>query len=278
MDYAQLRNLLEPLVTGLKDAGTHTMLPTFCEELGLPVPPDDGSKRERMTASFNALADTELPAVARKLLIRHPPNATTRNQIQDILWNDSASPPIPKRYRREVERRLNSEELYGDARRFDDLLERLWILDADDWMHPLGGKPTGLRAEIQQHVHRNPEDWPAEMLFDQLGAYEASDRRFVLFLEGLASADVRPDEAAQRHFVACVNEPLHCCGAELRETDSEGGYPIFSVVSLYAANGHGILRPPRKMKETYGWKAVGRGREVFWRFNPNTVSLIKIER
>ena len=38
MDYAQLRTLLEPLVTGLKDAGTHTMLPTLCEELGLPAP------------------------------------------------------------------------------------------------------------------------------------------------------------------------------------------------------------------------------------------------
>lgn len=116
MDYAQLRNLLEPLVTGLKDAGTHTMLPTLCEELGLPAPPADGSKRERMTASFHALADTELPTVARKLLMRHPPNATTRNQTQDILWSGSACPPVPKRYRREVARRLNSEELYGDAR------------------------------------------------------------------------------------------------------------------------------------------------------------------
>lgn len=57
MDYAQLRNLLVPLVTGLKDAGTHTMLRTLCEELGLPVPPDDGSKLERMTACLNALAD-----------------------------------------------------------------------------------------------------------------------------------------------------------------------------------------------------------------------------
>ena len=235
MDYVQLRNLLEPLVTGLKDAGTHTMLPTLCEELGLPAPGADGSKRERMTASFNAVADTDLPIVARKLLVRHPPNATTRNQIQDILWSDSPCPPIPKRYRREVARRLNREELYGDARRFDELLERLWILDADDWMHLLGGKPTGLRAEIQQHVHRNPEDWPAETLFDQLGAYDASDRRFALFLEGLASADVRPDEAAQRHFVACVNEPLRSCGVELRETDSEGGYPIFTLVSQHAA-------------------------------------------
>lgn len=235
MDYAQLRNLLEPLVTGLKDAGTHPMLPTLCEALGLPAPAADGSKRERMTASFNALADTDLPAVASKLLIRHPPNATTRNQIQDILWSDRACPPIPKRYRREVARRLNSEDLYGDARGFDDLLERLWILDADDWMYLLGGKPRELRADIQQHVHRNPEDWPAETLFDQLGAYDASDRRFALFLEGLASADVRPDEAAQRHFVDYVNEPLRSCGVELRETGSEGGYPNFSLASLQAA-------------------------------------------
>lgn len=235
MDHAQLRNLLEPLVTGLKDAGTHTMLPTLCEELGLSAPATDGSKRERMAASFEATSNTDLPAVARELLRRHPPNATTRNQIQDILWSDSAYPPIPKRYRREVARRLDSEELYGDARRFDDLLESLWILDADDWMRLPGERPSGLRAQIQQHVHRNPEDWRAEMLFDQLGAYEASDRRFALFLEGLASADVRPDEAAQHHFVACVNEPLRSCGVELRETGAEGGYQVFSLVSLHAA-------------------------------------------
>lgn len=234
MDYARLRYLLEPLVAALKDAGTHPMLPTICGELGMPAPTSDGSKRERMTASFDAVADTDLPAVARKLLVRHPPSAATRNQIQDLLWTDSSCPPIPKRHRREVARRLNSENLYGDARRFDELLESLWILDADDWMHLLGGKPTGLRAEIQQHVHRNSEDWSAEVLFDKLGAYEASDRRFALFLEGLASANVRPDEAEQRHFVACVNEPLRSCGVELRETDAEGGYPVFSLVSLHA--------------------------------------------
>ncbi len=235
MDYAQLRNLLEPLVTGLKDAGTHTMLPTLCEGLGLPIPTTDGSKRERMMASLGAVADTDLPGVASKLLQRHPPKAALRNQIQDILWSDIAGPTIPKRYRREVARRLNSEDLYVDARRFDDLLERLWILDTDDWMGLLSGKPTGLRAEIQQHVHRNSEDWPAETLFDQLGAYDASDQRFALFLEGLASAEVRPDEVAQRHFVACVNEPLRSCGVELRETAVTDGYPVFSLVSLHAS-------------------------------------------
>ena len=49
MDYAQLRNFLAPLVTALKDAGTHAVLPTLCEELGLPESAADGSKRERMT-------------------------------------------------------------------------------------------------------------------------------------------------------------------------------------------------------------------------------------
>ena len=72
MDYAQLRNLLEPLVTGLKDAGTHTMLPTLCEELGLPAPGADGSKRERMILNGGALADraSPLPRICLASLIR----------------------------------------------------------------------------------------------------------------------------------------------------------------------------------------------------------------
>lgn len=94
MDYAQLRTLLEPLIAGLKDAGTHSELPALCEKLGLPTPAAEGSKRERMASSFEAVADTDLPVVARKLLVRHPPNATTRNQIQDIPsapWRSSSA-------------------------------------------------------------------------------------------------------------------------------------------------------------------------------------------
>ena len=51
MDYAQLRTLLEPLIIGLKGSGTHTMLPALCEELGLPAPAADGSKRKRMDSA-----------------------------------------------------------------------------------------------------------------------------------------------------------------------------------------------------------------------------------
>ncbi|HZF10526.1 MAG TPA: hypothetical protein VFE33_17200 [Thermoanaerobaculia bacterium] len=88
---------------------------------------------------------------------------------------------------------------------------------------------------MDRHVHRNPGDWSAEDLFDRLGAFSASDRRFALFLEGLASSEVRPDEAAQRRFVQVVNGPLRECGVELRETDSEGGYPVFTIVSTGGA-------------------------------------------
>src|SRR6218665_2814696 len=89
MDYAQLRNLLEPLVTGLKDAGTHTMLPTLCEELGLPAPIIGGSKQERMMSSLGAVAHRCLPGIASKLLLRHPPNAALRNQIKEFPWSES---------------------------------------------------------------------------------------------------------------------------------------------------------------------------------------------
>lgn len=233
MDLVGLRNILEPLIVGLKDAGTHTMLPDFCEELGLSAPDGDGSKRERMEASFNAVANEELPAVAQRFLAWRRPGAVTRNRIQELLWVDSACPEIPKRIRREVARAMESVGLYGDARRFDELLDRLWVLDTDPWGGMLG-EPAGLRQEIQQHVHNHPEDWSAEVLFDNLGAYGCSDQRFAFFLEGLASADVRPDEGAQRRFVACVNVPLRSCGVELREAGMEGGYPVFSIASLHA--------------------------------------------
>jgi very-short-patch-repair endonuclease len=104
------------------------------------------------------------------------------------------------------------------------------VLDND----PLGfffGGDRSLRTRIAQHVHKNPGDWSTEDLFEKLGAFEASDRRFALFLEGLASSDVLPDEPAQRRFVETVNGVLRGCGVELRESSTEGGYPVFSVAS-----------------------------------------------
>ena len=90
----------------------------------------------------------------------------------------------------------------------------------------------------------NPGDWSVDTLFDRLGALDASDRRFALFLEGLASSDVRPEVEAQRYFVELVNQKLNKCGVEMRETNTEGGYPVFSLVSAHS-------RPKRATKESH---------------------------
>ncbi len=109
MDSARLRDLLRPHILGLKDAGTHEMLPGICARLGLPPPGQEGSKRQRMTASFDALSDADLPRVAERLLELHPPAlASARNRIQDELWADLGGPEVPKKSRREIARALDA--------------------------------------------------------------------------------------------------------------------------------------------------------------------------
>lgn len=233
MNPQRLRETLAPLVVALKDSGTHEMLPTICANLGLPSP-GEGSKRERLAASFDALPDSDLPDVAQRLLLRHPPSPKTRNEIQDLLWADLSLPEISKRYRREIARALAIEDLYLDSEKFNEFLDSLWILDDELDAFLMTPSTRSLRAQIERHVYRNPEDWSVEYLFDALGVFDASNRRFTLFLEGLVSSDIRPDEAGQRRLVEKLNVQMRVCGAELRETGTEGGYPVFTTVAVGA--------------------------------------------
>ena len=92
MDSVRVHEVLRPLIIGLKDMSTHDELPAMCEKLGLPVPDTDGSKAERMSGSFDKLPDVDLPRVAARFLELHPPAPCIRNEIQDLLWADAASP------------------------------------------------------------------------------------------------------------------------------------------------------------------------------------------
>jgi very-short-patch-repair endonuclease len=224
-----LRDLLRGPIVGLSQRFPHSELPSICESLGLPTPGVEGSKRERIEASYAAASDTDLPRVAENVLRFFPPSADLRNRIQDVIWTGISCPEIPKRYRHELSRNLSAEDLYLDAGHLEALLDRFWVIDDDPFAELLSGHPTGLRAEIHQHVFRNPGDWSVEYLFERLGAFECSDYRFVLFLEGLASADVRPDVDNQTRFVQLVNKSLRPCNVELRETGMDGGYPVFEV-------------------------------------------------
>lgn len=236
LDVQALRDLLRPVFGDFKDACRNTDIPEFCAALGAPSPADVGSKRDRLHASVDALKDEDVRNTAELMLARGV-NRTVRNAAQELLWAETPCPEIPKRVRREVAQAMNAVDLYADARQFDVLIDRLWHMDeAMPDIFGLGRRLLGLRYEIEQHVHRNPGDWSVEQLFDKLGAFTASDARFARFMEGLASGDVCLSEDAQRAFVKCVNEPLQACHAELRETGSDGGYPVFSLASTHAGN------------------------------------------
>lgn len=235
-DLARLRELVRDVVMRLTSY-THRELGEACVRLGLPEPPpeNEGTKRTRVEHSFAALPDADLPKVAGRILEGQLQlDAETRNKIQDELWADQGTPEIPRRTRHEIARALDIADFGYNADRFMTFLDSLWVL-GDDPFGWLVGPTRTLRTDIEQHVFRNPGDWSTEYLFEQLGAFDASDTRFARFLEGLASADVIPDEPAQRNIVAIVNPHLRAVGIELREVDVDGGYPVFGVVSIHAA-------------------------------------------
>lgn len=125
-DLVALRRVLALVISGLKDHATHERLPALCSALGLPPPDPEGSKRDRIEASFAALAEARLPEVATRLLAQHPIDAVVRNRIQDLIWHDQTAVAISKRVRREVARAIPREDLYLEAGRFDALLDALW--------------------------------------------------------------------------------------------------------------------------------------------------------
>jgi AbiJ N-terminal domain 3 len=239
MDLELLRQLVGRVLDDLAGMRTHRELGAECERLGLPEPPpaDECSKRERVSRSFAALADADLPVVAERIVMGTIPLSSgpaTRYAIEDVLWAGRAAPEIPRRIRRELARDLHLDVLTRKADQFTALLDSLWVLD-DSPLGFLTWASAGLRGQIEQHVLRNPGDWSAEDLFEQLGAFEAGDARFARFLEGLVSADVVPDEPAQRDTASIINPHLRAAGAELRETGTDGGYPVFSVVPVGSA-------------------------------------------
>jgi AbiJ N-terminal domain 3 len=245
-DLGRLRELLQPIVMRLASY-THKELAGEVIRVGLPEPPGEsfGSKADRVRESLASVSDADLPAVAEQILMSHlSVDPTTRNAIQDIIWAGQSTVEIPKRTRREIARSLDLADLVYDSTRFMDLLDSLWVLDNGDLFSVVfSPSAMSLRALIEQHVFRNPEDWTTEYLFEQLGVFDAPNARVARFLAGLVSPDVVPDEPTQRRIVDALDPHLRPIRLELRETGTDGGYPVFSLVSIGAANN----QPPKNI-------------------------------
>ena len=224
------------VVATLHERYPHREIAAACERLGLPEPPgEDGhTKRERVAASFDALADGALPAVAGQLLAAElvtPVDTAARIALEDVVWAAQGPVEIPKGTRRDIARALELDDLTFAPERFMGLLDRVWALGGlFDVL--LMDESASLRGRIRRHVLCNPGTGAPRTCSKQLGAFDAGDARFVRFLEGLASVDVIPDEAVQRRVADAVSVHLKPAGAEKRQTGDDGGYPVFSVVSL----------------------------------------------
>lgn len=232
MNYESLRAAVIPRLMTFLLSSTHKRLAADCIELGLPEPPpeESGTKAERINGSINSLEAAELRNVANALLEKNILEPIYRNRIQDLIWESEGYPQITKRCRRAIARKLKDIDICRCRKEFDTLLEGLWVLNEHEFAPILGLHDSGLRRDIRLNYGGSGEGWTTERLFTELGAFDASDRRFALFLEGLASADVCLDEDVQRRFVECVNVELHKDNVELRETKSLGGYPVFRLV------------------------------------------------
>ena len=237
MDLERLGDVVREVVRRVVGSGTHASISADCQKLDLPIT-QTGSKSQRMVEVVDGIEEDRVPRLASQLLSTFSLSTADRNALEDALWTNAGYPEIPKRTRREIAEALDPDDLYIDARRFDSLLDDLWVLNGDPLESIavfLGEADRSLRAEIEKHLHRNPGDWSVVEFFDKLGAFDASDHRFALFLEGMASPDIRPNEAEQRRFVDAVTGPLKKQGLELREADIDGGYPRFELVSLGAS-------------------------------------------
>ncbi|MCW1100024.1 MULTISPECIES: AbiJ-related protein [Streptomyces] len=240
-DRSALRALLDTAVAPLSDL-THTVLSQAFERLGMPaITEDAGSKRVRVEQSLQQVPDAELPPLAQRLLQQQdflfPVRPPLRHRLEDLLWEEGAPPGIPKKARRDLARALYLPELTQHHDRFL-LLDRLWSVEGPDLSFDQfsalllnGTRPVTLKDLIDRHVFRNPEDWSTERLFESLGAFEAGDARFARFLEGLVSADVLLDEHLQEKTASTINDHLRAHGIELRQTSSDGGAPLFTLVS-----------------------------------------------
>ena len=215
---------------------TRQRIPAILDALGIPSAFDDPalSKREYIESRLALVAERDVPDAVERALAEHGARlpAPHRFEIEELLWSVTPTVGISKRVRYDVARALDAIPLYLRPTPFLSLVARLW--DRSDLFDALlmGGDGRSLLSQVERHVVRNAHDWSAEDLFEKIGALDASDRRFALFLEGLASPDVRPDEASQRQFVAAVNGAIAGSGVELREVGSEGGFPVFRFAAM----------------------------------------------
>lgn len=229
---SMLRQQLGETLGNQKDNFSGSKIPDFIEQLGLNKSTTTTSKRDLLhSAVLNSTYEQAISAAIKVLETLTLPKHE-RDDLQELIWDDGSHPVIPARYRRDVTLQLSGIELFLDKKGFHEVLESFWRVHDAEARTFFEFGPT-LYDQIERHYIQN-KDWDVLTLFDKLGAFKCSDARFVRFIEALASSQVRPDEDAQRVFMAVVDQALTSCGVHFVSSLGEDGYLIGSLTYIGA--------------------------------------------
>ena len=234
---------------------TRAELPSLCDSLKLPGSPNNPnlSKRQYIVSRVEKLkADLTLTQIVAKRFIRQFP-ITRGNEksfeLEEILWEESSFPNISMRVRRELARSLNRLDLLIDPSGLMDALNRLFILETHyersttivsdimgDILRQESSYITQTASSLKDRILRNfvahSGTWSVNFLFNSLGEFTCSSKRFGRLVESLVSADVIPHESQQVVVVRKINTVLNRYNLELIQTDIIAGYPSFTVQAV----------------------------------------------
>ncbi|CCG02435.1 hypothetical protein [Blastococcus saxobsidens] len=234
---SKARDLARELVSSLHGL-RHVDLDTAGASLGLDIPgqqPDPSpvgedvtplSKQQRLDRAFDAISPSDYEAVCARFLQQGNLSIELRNRVEDLLWSRENWPPITARVRRELAEALDaSGAIWSEADGLLNVVKRHWVLHPPawsfDWKDPY--------EPVARHMIWNP-DWTTIEFFKEVGALDGGDRRFALFLEGLLSGSVNPNEPRQRALVAAISPVLTRAGLKIVESGTTDGYPDFTIV------------------------------------------------
>lgn len=234
----EARNLARELVSSLHGL-RHVDLDTAGALFGLDIPtqqpnpssPGDDvtslSKQQRLDRAFDAIAPSDYEAVCARFLEQGNLSIELRNRVEDLLWSRENWPPITARVRRELAQALDaSGQIWSEADGLLDLVKKHWVLQAPAWSFDY----TDSYEPVARHMICNPGDWTTVEFFREIGALGGGDRRFALFVEGLLSGSVNPNEARQRELAVAISPVLAPAGLKIVESGTTDGYPDFAIV------------------------------------------------
>ena len=185
----------------------------------------EGDSKERiLTRTIGAVPAGDVVSVAVEFVRRFPfrDGYAKSFDVEEALarpWTIG----LNKRVRREIAGAIGGDEIFVNANGFMSLVRGLFPLSV------AGGWAPGIDRDIERHVIEN-QDWDSETLFERIGAFDVSERRFADLVEGLLHCDVRPDDRSIRSIATRLQRVLANASLELREVGVEEGYPAFRFV------------------------------------------------